>query len=74
VTDEVRRAGAEGRIAGYVTRDTFDDRERKLNEGYDSPKEERQEGPVDDPDYDDDGGYEMDEDKREHNRWYAHRG
>jgi hypothetical protein len=72
-TDEVRRAEAEGRIAGYVTKDTFDDKERKLAKRYDSPEEETRQGPVDDPDYDDNDGYEMDEDKREYNRWNAHR-
>lgn len=44
-------------------KDTFNDRE-KANERYDSPELERREGPVDDLDYDSDGGYEMDGDKR----------
>jgi hypothetical protein len=64
VTNEVRRAEVDGRVAGYVTRDTFDDKERKLNKRYDSPDEERREGPIDDPDCNDDGEYEMDESKR----------
>ncbi|XP_014555023.1 hypothetical protein COCVIDRAFT_28064 [Bipolaris victoriae FI3] len=50
VTDEVRNAEAEGRVVGYVTRDIFDDRERKLGKRYDSPEEETRQGPADDPD------------------------
>jgi len=58
VTEEVNNARREDRIAGYITRPDFDDREREQQQedGYEDDEEE--EGG--DEDYGDDGDYEMD--------------
>jgi len=58
VTEEVNKARREDRIAGYITRPDFDDREREQQQEDDyEDDEEEEEG---DEDYGDDGDYEMD--------------
>ena len=58
VTEEVNEARRDGRIAFYVTRPNFDDREREQQQGDDYEDDEEEERG--DEDYDDDGDYEMD--------------
>ena len=59
VTEEVNEARRDRRIAFYVTRPNFDDREREQQQedDYEEDDEDEEEG---DEDYGDDGDYEMD--------------
>ncbi|KAI4613986.1 hypothetical protein J4E80_006675 [Alternaria sp. BMP 0032] len=58
VTEEVNKARREDRIAGYITRPDFDDREREQQQEDDYEDDEEEEGG--DENYGDDGDYEMD--------------
>ena len=62
VTEEVNEARRDGRIAFYVTRPNFDDREREREQedDYEDDYEDDEEEEGGDEDYGDDGDYEMD--------------